>query len=31
VTAYITQCIGPESKRATMLAEIGRMAREALA
>ena len=30
IAAYITQCIGPESKRAGMLAEIGRLAREAL-
>jgi beta-lactamase class A len=29
IAAYITQCIGPESKRAGMLAEIGRVAREA--
>lgn len=28
ITAYITQCEGPESKRATMLAEIGRAVRE---
>ena len=27
VAAYITQCHGPESKRAAMLAEIGRLAR----
>ncbi len=31
VAAYITQCAGPESKRATMLAEIGRLTRESLA
>ncbi len=31
VAAYITQCAGPESKRAGMLAEIGRAVREALA
>jgi beta-lactamase class A len=30
VTAYITQCAGPESKRAAMLAEVGRLVREAL-
>jgi beta-lactamase class A len=30
VTAYITQCTGPESKRATMLAEIGRLVMESL-
>jgi beta-lactamase class A len=30
IAAYITQCVGPESKRAGMLAEIGRMVREAL-
>ncbi|RXH56065.1 class A beta-lactamase [Granulicella sibirica] len=30
VAAYITQCIGPESKRATMLSEIGRLVRESL-
>ena len=29
VAAYITQCAGPESKRAGMLAEIGRMVSEA--
>ncbi len=29
VAAYITQCAGPESKRAGMLAEIGRVVREA--
>jgi beta-lactamase class A len=28
VTAYITQCAGPESKRAAMLAEIGELVRE---
>ena len=31
VAAYITQCTGPESKRATMLAEIGRLVRESRA
>jgi beta-lactamase class A len=31
IAAYITQCPGPESKRAGMLAEIGRMVAEALA
>ena len=30
IAAYITQCSGPESKRTGMLAEIGRVAREAL-
>jgi beta-lactamase class A len=25
VSAYITQCAGPESKRTAMLAEIGRL------
>jgi beta-lactamase class A len=30
VTAYITQCAGPESKRAAVLVEIGRLARETL-
>jgi beta-lactamase class A len=30
VTAYITQCAGPESKRAAMLAEVGELVREAL-
>lgn len=30
VAAYITQCPGPESKRAAMLAEIGRLARQGL-
>jgi beta-lactamase class A len=30
IAAYITQCAGPESKRAGILAEIGRLAREAL-
>lgn len=30
VTAYITQCTGPESKRAAMLAEIGALVREPL-
>ncbi len=28
VTAYITQCVGPESKREAMLAEIGRLVME---
>lgn len=31
VTAYITQCAGPEEKRANMLAEIGRLISAALA
>ncbi len=31
VTAYITECVGPESKRAAMLAEIGRLVAESLA
>jgi beta-lactamase class A len=31
IAAYITQCTGPESKRAGMLAEIGRIVSEALA
>lgn len=31
VTAYITQCPGPESKRAAMLQEIGRLVRESMA
>jgi beta-lactamase class A len=30
IAAYITQCTGPESKRAGMLAEIGRVVSEAL-
>jgi beta-lactamase class A len=30
VTAYITQCAGPESKRAAMLAEIGQLVQECL-
>jgi beta-lactamase class A len=30
IAAYITQCSGPESKRSAMLAEIGRLVREAL-
>ncbi len=30
LTAYITQCPGPEKKRANMLAEIGRLVRAAL-
>lgn len=30
VAAFITQCSGPESKRAGMLAEIGRLVRESL-
>ncbi len=28
VTAYITQCVGPESKRGAMLAEVGRLVRQ---
>lgn len=28
ITAYITQCIGPESKRGAMLAEVGRLVRQ---
>lgn len=28
IAAYITQCTGPESKRAAMLSEIGRLSRE---
>jgi beta-lactamase class A len=31
VAAYITQCSGPETKRAGMLADIGRVVREAVA
>jgi beta-lactamase class A len=31
IAAYITQCTGPESKRAAMLAEIGGLVRESLA
>lgn len=31
VTAYITQCFGPDSKRAAMLAAVGRLVVEALA
>jgi beta-lactamase class A len=31
IAAYITQCAGPESKRAVMLAEIGRLVTESLA
>jgi beta-lactamase class A len=31
VTAYITQCPGPESKRGAMLAEAGRLVRQSLA
>jgi beta-lactamase class A len=31
IAAYITQCTGPESKRAAMLSEIGRLVRESLA
>lgn len=31
VTAYITQCTGPESKRAAMLAEVGRLVIESIA
>jgi beta-lactamase class A len=30
VAAYITQCTGPESKRAAMLAEIGQLVKESL-
>jgi len=30
VTAFITQCTGPESKRAAMLADIGELVRAAL-
>ncbi len=30
ITAYITQCTGPESKRADLLKEIGRLVRESL-
>ncbi len=30
VAAYITQCTGPESKRAAMLAEIGQLVRESI-
>ncbi len=30
VAAYITQCAGPESKRAAMLAEIGRLVKESI-
>ncbi len=30
VTCYITQCPGPETKRATMIAEVGRYVREAI-
>ena len=30
VSAYITQCTGPESKRAAMLAEIGELVKESL-
>ena len=30
VAAYITQCTGPESKRAAMLAKIGELVRESL-
>jgi beta-lactamase class A len=30
IAAYITQCAGPESKRAGMLAEVGRLTREAI-
>lgn len=30
ITAYITQCAGPESKRAAMLKDIGRLVRESL-
>ena len=28
IAVYITGCIGPESKRAAMIAEIGRLVRE---
>jgi beta-lactamase class A len=31
IAAYITQCTGPESKRAALLREIGRLVRESLA
>lgn len=31
VAAFITECTGPESKRAAMLAEIGKLVRESLA
>jgi beta-lactamase class A len=30
ITAYITQCTGPESKRAALLREIGKLVRESL-
>jgi beta-lactamase class A len=30
VAAYITQCPGPEEKRATILANIGRLVRESV-
>jgi beta-lactamase class A len=30
VAAYITQCTGPESKRAAMLADIGQLVKESL-
>jgi beta-lactamase class A len=30
VTAYITQCTGPESKRAAMLAKIGELVKESI-
>jgi len=30
IAAYITQCPGPEEKRATMLADIGRLVRESI-
>ena len=30
IAAYITQCAGPESKRAAMLAQIGRLVKESL-
>ena len=31
VTAFITQCVGPESKRATMLAAVGELVRDSVA
>jgi hypothetical protein len=30
IAAYITQCIGPESKRSAMLAEFGRLVSDSL-
>ena len=30
VTAFITQCVGPERKRATMLAEVGELVRDSV-